>query len=151
MRRISLPAATIFSSVLAVLVLGIAAFAQPAVVIPAAGDVTDLLDRGRQMEGERRWGEALTYYEDAMRQFPGDGSVKSHFTTARLHYDLGRRYNDRSFRDLLDGISAKDCAGSVQRGAVEDPDALRRWPAVEGTRRFRHRRVGSGDERAPLP
>ncbi len=108
MRRISLPAATIFSSVLAVFVLGISAFAQPAVVIPAAGDVTDLLDRGRQMEGQRRWGEALTCYEDAMRQFPGDGSLKSHFTTARLHYDLGRRYNDRSFRELLDGISARD-------------------------------------------
>ena len=106
MRRISLPAATIFSSVLAVFVLGISAFAQPAVVIPAAGDVTDLLDRGRQMEGQRRWGEALTCYEDAMRQFPGDGSLKSHFTTARLHYDLGRRYNDRSFRELLDGIPA---------------------------------------------
>ena len=47
----------------------------------------------------------MTCYEDAMRQLPGDGGVKSRFNNARMHYELGRRYNDRSFRELLGHLS----------------------------------------------
>ena len=63
---------------------------------------------GRRLEVEQRWGEALTHYEESLRQFPGDGDLKQHFDIARLHYELGRRYNDRSFRDGLARMSLKD-------------------------------------------
>ena len=35
-----------------------------------AAEVSDVLQRGQQLETERRWGDALTHYEDAIRQYP---------------------------------------------------------------------------------
>ena len=64
-------------------------------------DVNDVVRRGLKLEVERRWGEALSHYEDAMRLFPGDGRLQRRFDFARLHYDVERRYADRSFCDSL--------------------------------------------------
>lgn len=61
------------------------------------GDVAELLRGGRQLEQQRRWGEALTHYEDAIRQYPNESVLQQRFDGARLHYDLERRYTDRSF------------------------------------------------------
>jgi carboxyl-terminal processing protease len=61
------------------------------------GDVSDLLRNGQQLERQRRWGEALAHYEDAIRKYPNDAALRERFDTTRLHYDLERRYNDRSF------------------------------------------------------
>ena len=63
--------------------------------------VSNLLSRGREFEAQRRWRDALTHYEDAMRQFPADRSLQQRFDFSRLHYDLQHRYNDRSFRDSV--------------------------------------------------
>ena len=64
-------------------------------------EVDDLLRRGQQLELERRWGDALTHYEEALRQFPAENSLQRRFDTARLHYDIQRRSIDRSFGDTL--------------------------------------------------
>jgi carboxyl-terminal processing protease len=60
-------------------------------------EVGDLLRRGRELEAGRRWGEALTHYEDAVRLFPGEAALRQRFEVTRLHYDLQRRYADGSF------------------------------------------------------
>jgi len=65
------------------------------------GDVADLLRRGRHLELERRWGDALSFYEDALRQHDAEPSLQQRFDVTRLHYDLQRRYNDRSFCDTV--------------------------------------------------
>lgn len=67
--------------------------------------ISDWLQRGQLLEREQRWGEALTHYEDGLRQFPGEGSLKQRFSFARLHYELCRRYNDHSFRDAVGQMS----------------------------------------------
>ena len=85
------------------LVLAVPAFAQlPAYTISISdpgskSDIADLLRSGQQLERQGRWGEALTYYEDAVRKYPNEASLRQRFDTTRLHYDLERRYNDRSF------------------------------------------------------
>ena len=91
--------------------------------------LVDLLDRGRALENERRWGEALTHYEEAFRQFPADRDLEQRLQISRMHYDLGRRYNDRSFRDTLGRSSAAqalDLYGEVllkiQTHYVDSPD-----------------------------
>lgn len=71
------------------------------------GEVAELLLRGRQFEQQRRWGEALAHYEEAVRQYPGETSLKRQFDAARLHYDLERRYADSSFRDLVARLSTE--------------------------------------------
>jgi len=86
------------------LILASAAAAQQATAISIpnySAEIGELLRRGRQLEIEQRWGEALSHYEDAVRQFPLDDSLQRRFDFTRLHYDLGRRYADRSFRESV--------------------------------------------------
>lgn len=83
-----------------------AAFGQLRFVTPAAAPaapsiVGELLSQGQQLEQERRWGEALTFYEDAVRRHPQDHSLTERLQLVRAHYDLGRRYSDNSFRQML--------------------------------------------------
>jgi carboxyl-terminal processing protease len=71
-----------------------------------SGEVSELLRRGQKLEIERRWGEALGHYEDAVRRYPQNASLKQRFDSARLHYDLERRWADRSFRETVLRLSS---------------------------------------------
>jgi carboxyl-terminal processing protease len=64
-------------------------------------EVDDLLHSGQQLEIEHRWADALTHYEEGLRRFPDEAFLQRRYDAARLHYDLGRRANDRSFRESL--------------------------------------------------
>ena len=80
------------------------------------GDVAELLHRGEQLEQQHRWGEALAHYEAAVRQYPKQSSLHQRFDAARLHYDLERRYADKSFCDSVARMSpdrALDLYGQV--------------------------------------
>ena len=50
--------------------------------------IGDLLSRGQALENERRWGEALTLYEDALRQYPTQRDLEQRMQLSRMHYDL---------------------------------------------------------------
>jgi carboxyl-terminal processing protease len=67
--------------------------------LPAA--IQSTLDKGRSLELAGRWADALTCYEEALREFPQDRTLKARFDVARLHYSLEQRYDDRSFRESL--------------------------------------------------
>lgn len=71
----------------------------------SASPVAQVLDKGQTLESQRRWGEALTYYEEALREYPDQPALEARMELARLHFDLARRYTDRSFRDSLTGLS----------------------------------------------
>lgn len=75
---------------------------------PVMPDLAEVLRAGQQMEMERRWSEALSHYEEAIRRFPDDRTLESHFASARLHYDLGRRYADQSFREKIRALSFRE-------------------------------------------
>jgi carboxyl-terminal processing protease len=93
----------------ALLFLSFSLGAMPAPVDPSIAtgraDLSDVLRRGRQLEVERRWSEAVSFYEESLRQNPGETSLQRRFDFARLHYDVARRYGDRSYRDLLSRLS----------------------------------------------
>lgn len=57
----------------------------------------ELLRAGHQLELQRRWGDALTHYEDALRRYPGHSGLQRRFEHVRMHYDLARRYADQTF------------------------------------------------------
>ncbi len=69
--------------------------------------VDGYLQRGLEMEATRRWGEALAHYEEGLRQFPEENALEKRFELARLHYDLGRRYADRSFAEHVAQMRAE--------------------------------------------
>src|SRR5687768_8402263 len=57
--------------------------------------VDELLRQGLSLETERRWGEALTHYEQGLREHPDQAAViERRLELSRIHYDLTRRYND---------------------------------------------------------
>jgi carboxyl-terminal processing protease len=62
-----------------------------------------VLDQGRQLEAGNRWGEALSHYEEALRQYRGNETLEQRHDLAKLHYSVERRYHDHSF---LESISA---------------------------------------------
>ena len=131
MRRTVFPVGSLLlGTVLAILSLGIPAVAQTASDV---GDVkieaAELLRQGRQLEVKCRWGDALTHYESAVRQFPHEASFRRRFDFARLHYDLGRRYDDQTFSDLLARLSLDEALGmydevllKIQANYVDSPN-----------------------------
>ncbi len=92
------------------LLLTAAAYAQLPTTVTISdprGEIEELLRRGHQLEIERRWGEALAHYEDAVRQHPKESALQSRFDSARLHYDIERRYADRSFQESILRLSTE--------------------------------------------
>ncbi len=90
------------------LLLAIPAVAQLPTTITISdprGEIADVLRRGEHLELQRRWGEALAHYEDAVRQHPQETLLQQRFAAARLHYDLQRRYADRSFRESVSHLA----------------------------------------------
>lgn len=101
----------------------------PVAEVSGEAEIAEVLARGRQLETERRWGEALTHYEDALRLHPAARTIEQRLQLSRIHYDLGRRYNDRGFRDALARMSARDAIDlysevleKVQDYYVDNPD-----------------------------
>lgn len=100
-----------------------------AVDLPAASMVADVLDRGDQLESESRWGEALTHYEEAARKHPENTQLQHRLLSARLHYDLGRRYGDPSYQTLLSQLSEQQAVSlysevvlKIQSRYVHEPN-----------------------------
>jgi len=67
-----------------------------------------IINLGDQLEGQRRWGEAITHYEKALKENPGLGDLEHRLTIARFHYGLSRRYADLSFVQTVRTISEQD-------------------------------------------
>lgn len=70
--------------------------------------VDELLRQGRQLESVEQWGEALTHYEDALRDFPDDRTLRERHDQARIQLDVARRYHDESFRRAVTTLTRSD-------------------------------------------
>src|SRR5262245_38152957 len=80
------------------------AASQPARGRIAAAELDGILRRANQFETERRWGEAMGIYEEALRDHPDEPTLGDRHNVAKIHYDLGRRYNDSSFLRALNTL-----------------------------------------------
>ncbi len=110
MRRRLLAVAVLCFALFAVLGVPAAAQQQPASSLAFSErslQVDGYLQRGQTLEVQRRWGEALAHYEEGLRQFPEENTLEKRFELARLHYDLGRRYADRSFAENVARMPAE--------------------------------------------
>lgn len=57
----------------------------------------DVIEGGVEYERNGQWGEALSYYQEMLREYPGEAALQKKRSMARIHYDLHRRYSDTSF------------------------------------------------------
>lgn len=105
------------------------------ILIPAeavAGDeaeVEQALQRGHEFEAQQRWGEALSHYEQVVREYPQRRDLRERLTRARVHYDLARRYDDPSYLDSLASLNEtaaldlySEVLGKIGSHYVQPPD-----------------------------
>ncbi|WP_168205051.1 S41 family peptidase [Bythopirellula goksoeyrii] len=81
---------------------------EPVTIVPQAlpaNSISSVLDRGRQLETNNRWGEALSHYEDALREHRGNETLQQHHDLAKLHYSVERRYHDQSFVESISTLN----------------------------------------------
>ena len=74
---------------------------QPQAGVPAEvhADVAEAIRVGRELESQRRWSEALTFYEEALRRTPQHQTLEERLHLTRIHYDLTGRYGDPTYVD----------------------------------------------------
>lgn len=83
---------------------------EPVTIVPEALPATALnavLEAGRQLETNSRWGEALSHYEEALREYRGNETLRERHDLAKLHYSLDRRYHDSSFRKSISALNSQ--------------------------------------------
>ncbi len=80
----------------------------PVATASTTPEVENALRYGQQLEGQRRWGEALTHYEEVLRRYPDAQNLERRAQFAKIHYDLARRYADSSFRETLTRMGQRE-------------------------------------------
>ena len=95
----------------------------------AAPAIAQVLDQGKELESQRCWAEAYALYDDTNRLNPGQTEVESRLDVAKMHFDVGRRYADSSFRRTVSSLSETDAlelytdaANKLQSHYVQVPD-----------------------------
>jgi carboxyl-terminal processing protease len=79
--------------------------------LPPETTIATVLAEGDRLERLGRWGEAVTHYEEALRDNPGHQILEQRGDLAKLHFSLERRYADRSFVESLQTLSPQQAAG----------------------------------------
>jgi carboxyl-terminal processing protease len=79
--------------------------------LPPETTIATVLAEGARLEQLGRWGEAVTHYEEALRDTPGHQVLEERSDLAKLHFSLDRRYADRSFVQSLESLSPQQAAG----------------------------------------
>lgn len=103
---------------LAVVLLAVAFSGSPAIsraqdrtlreAAPSVAEVERILQDGVVLEEQRRWGDALSHYEDALRKHPGQRALADRLSVARFHYELSRRYSDSHYIASIKGMAERD-------------------------------------------
>ncbi len=63
---------------------------------------------GRRLEQERRWQEAILHYEKSQKRDPRLTECSERLQICRVHFDVTRRYSDRSFMQVVDRSTPAD-------------------------------------------
>ncbi len=69
--------------------------------IAGTNDPELALQNALELERQRKWTAAIELYEEALDRWPGRTDFRHRLRLCETHYRLGRRYQDRSFRDVL--------------------------------------------------
>ena len=87
------------------------------------------IEQGLNLEREHSWAEAIRHYDKHVRQFPEDRTLYQRLIISRLHYDVVRRYQDRSYLKTLDQLGAgqaldlyAEILGNLQSHYVDQVD-----------------------------
>ncbi|OJW20835.1 MAG: peptidase S41 [Planctomycetales bacterium 71-10] len=77
---------------------------EPAASAPAERatvEVDAAMERGLEKERRKDWSGAIEVYRGAMEKWPGRTDFRRRLRLCELHFKLGKRYHDASFRTVL--------------------------------------------------
>lgn len=86
----------------------------PAPPLVEQDELEQVIREGKVLETEARWAEVLTYYETALRVYRNDLSLKERYLVARFHCDVGRRYHDTSYLNLIRSLTVVETLNFVE-------------------------------------
>lgn len=91
--------------------------------------LSELIDNGKSLEIQGRWGEALSHYQQALKVLPENRQIMTRRSIARIHYDLNRRYADSTYVESLESMGGANALNlyseillKVQSYYVNQPD-----------------------------
>ena len=67
----------------------------------STADLEAAISKGQALEVDGRWVEALSHYDDAVREFPESQALRTRRTLAHIHVDIDRRLADSSYTQFL--------------------------------------------------
>lgn len=76
----------------------------PAEAVEGRGQLDQIIHQGSQLEQEKRWIDALSLYEKAIRDFPQRRDLQDRLTLTQIHCDIARRYSDGSYQRLVESL-----------------------------------------------
>jgi len=77
---------------------------------------TEMLEAGLSLEKDHRWQESIQHYEKTHRKYPQYPDTQRRLQIVRIHFDVTRRYSDKSFIMTLDQtqpVVALDLLGEI--------------------------------------
>ncbi len=80
------------------------------------GKLAELVEDGKSLEVDRRWQEAIQVYEKILRKAPSQIEIERRLQIVRVHYDVSRRYADKSFVTSVERVqpaAALDLMGEI--------------------------------------
>jgi carboxyl-terminal processing protease len=75
--------------------------AQSPIAPAVADDERTAVRRGVDYERDRRWLDAIEYYEQALETWPANEQLKYGLRRSKVHFSVDRRYSDKSFLDQM--------------------------------------------------
>lgn len=61
----------------------------------------EVLAAGTRFEQQRQWSEAVAHYQNALKTFHNDPTIRERYQIARFHYYVTRRCSDQTYEQLL--------------------------------------------------
>jgi carboxyl-terminal processing protease len=65
------------------------------------------IEAGLKLEEQLRWADGIQHYESALRQHVGNATLQQRLLICRLHHDVQRRYQDKTFVQTLSETSTQ--------------------------------------------
>lgn len=78
------------------------------VSVDSGADIASVLQQGLEFESQQRWSDALSHYEEAIKQHPTRSELRQKLQLAKAHYDLQKRFNDTTYTTPLAKMTARE-------------------------------------------
>jgi carboxyl-terminal processing protease len=81
---------------------------EPLAAVEAANESAHdrIIAEGRVLESQQQWADGIRHYEDAVRLYPDNATLRQRLVICRLHYDVYRRFQDTSYVATVEQISS---------------------------------------------